>query len=559
MTNTVASDANPSASSVDDCGRPNRDASRCRARRMNMIPTMSGTTDSAARTVSPAGPQWRVAAVTVAASVLAIIAVFHETAAAIAGVWQASTTFSHGYVIVPVVLGLVWYRRRTLTALQPRPWPWALAGVAGAGMAWLVGAVGDVDSIQHFALAAMIPFTVWSVVGHAVIRALMFPLAYLFFAVPFGEFLIEPLMNLTADMTVGLVRASGIPVYREARLFTLPSGSWSVVEACSGIRYLIASLALGVLYAYLVYRSFWRRALFVVAAAVVPIVANGLRAYMIVMIGHFTNMEYATGIDHLLYGWLFFGIVIFLMFWIGTWWREDRAPSVADTPADTPRGERPRLSSTVLTGLVAVVIAAGWPVYADRVTHNEVEAVPALAAPAISGDWRRIATPPDPWRPDYSAPRTELRQHYALGDARAGLFVGYYHDQLRGAEMVAWNHRIAPTGGDGWRRLGRRQADIAAPAGAAPLESILGRDHDRMLAWHWFWVDGHWTSSRAEVKARLALARLLGRGDASAVVVLHAPFDHSPGEVRDLLHDFAARSLPGLHEQLLQAQHGRTG
>lgn len=524
-----------------------------------VIPRMTGTTDPAAGDMSPAGPQWPVTAITVAAAVLAVIAVFHETAAAIAGVWQASTTFSHGYVIVPVVLGLIWYRRHNLAALQPRPWPWALAGVAGAGLAWLVGAAGDVDSIQHFALAAMIPFTVWSVVGHAVTRALMFPLAYLFFAVPFGEFLIEPLMNLTADMTVGLVRASGIPVYREARQFTLPSGSWSVVEACSGIRYLIASLALGVLYAYLVYRSFWRRALFVAAAAAVPIIANGLRAYMIVMIGHFSNMKYAAGIDHLLYGWLFFGVVIFLMFWIGTWWREDRVPAVTDTPADTPHGERPRLSSIVLTGLAAIAIAAGWPAYADRVTRNETAAVPALAAPAIGDDWRHVAAPPESWRPDYSAPRAELRQHYALGDARVGLFVGYYHDQLRGTEMVAWNHRLAPTVGSGWRRLGRREPETASPVGSAPVESILGHGQERMLAWHWFWADGHWTSSRAEVKARLALARLLGRSDASAVIVMHAPFDHSPEKVRDLLRDFAARILPGLDEQFRHAQRGRAG
>ncbi len=45
--------------------------------------------------------------------------------------------------------------------------------------------------------------------------------------------------------------------------------------------------------------------------------ANTLRAYIIVMLGHFSDMKVATGADHLIYGWVFFGLVMFLLFWIG--------------------------------------------------------------------------------------------------------------------------------------------------------------------------------------------------------------------------------------------------
>ena len=100
-----------------------------------------------------------------------------------------------------------------------------------------------------------------------------------------------------------------------------------MVEACSGLRYLIASLTLGFLYAYLTYRSLARRAIFVAVSVIVPIVANWLRAYMIVMIGHLSGMQYAVGVDHLIYGWLFFGVVMLILFWIGSIWREDLAPA----------------------------------------------------------------------------------------------------------------------------------------------------------------------------------------------------------------------------------------
>ena len=92
---------------------------------------------------------------------------------------------------------------------------------------------------------------------------------------------------------------------------------FEVAVACSGIRYLIASLAVGTLYAYLTYQKGYKQIAFIIFAGIIPILANGIRAYLIVIIAHYSDMEYATGADHLIYGWVFFGLVIMFMFWIG--------------------------------------------------------------------------------------------------------------------------------------------------------------------------------------------------------------------------------------------------
>ena len=180
--------------------------------------------------------------------------------------------------------------------------------------------------VEQFALIAMIPTLVWTLLGLEVAWSIAFPLAFLFFAVPVGEALIPPMMEFTADFTVMALQLTGIPVYREGLFFTIPSGEWSVVEGCSGLRYLIASFTLGTLYGYLTYRSTARRIVFAALAVVVPIIANGLRAYMIVMIAHLSDMRLALGVDHYIYGWVFFGLVMLLLFWIGSFWREDEAP-----------------------------------------------------------------------------------------------------------------------------------------------------------------------------------------------------------------------------------------
>ena len=139
------------------------------------------------------------------------------------------------------------------------PWPPApdylgflLLAVLGFG--WLVAAAGQVQVVQQYAMTAMVPAAVLALAGRRVAWALAFPLAFLLLAVPFGEAFLPRLMDWTADFTVGALRATGIPVYREGTFFAIPSGSWSVVEACSGLRYLIASVTVGALYAYLTYR-----------------------------------------------------------------------------------------------------------------------------------------------------------------------------------------------------------------------------------------------------------------------------------------------------------------
>jgi hypothetical protein len=104
-----------------------------------------------------------------------------------------------------------------------------------------------------------------------VVRTYAFPIGFLFFMVPFGEFLFPTMMQWTADFIIWAVRASGVPVYAEGFLLVIPSGRWQVVEGCSGVRYLMASIVVGSLYAYLNYRSTQKRLLFVAASIVMPV------------------------------------------------------------------------------------------------------------------------------------------------------------------------------------------------------------------------------------------------------------------------------------------------
>ena len=265
---------------------------------------------------------WRRSLAALGLLLLGLLLLYRETALAMWGIWMRSETFAHAVLVPPIVLWLVWRRRHHVAVLTPQPQPWLLLPLAVAALGWLIADLAGVNAGSQLMFTAMLVLAVPAVLGLSVARALMFPLAFLFFMVPIGEFLMPALMEATADFTVKALMLSGVPVYREGLQFIIPSGAWSVVEACSGVRYLIASFMVGTLFAYLNYNSAKRRLLFGLVSLGMPIVANWLRAYMIVMLGHLSDNRIAAGVDHLIYGWVFFGVVIMLMFWVGSRWAE---------------------------------------------------------------------------------------------------------------------------------------------------------------------------------------------------------------------------------------------
>ncbi|MCC6472253.1 MAG: exosortase A [Burkholderiales bacterium] len=480
---------------------------------------------------------------------------YRDTAWAMVSIWIRSETFAHGFVIVPICIWLVWRERRSLAAMTPRPNYWMLVPVALAGAGWLLGTVVGAGVVQQFGLALMIVFTVWTALGNRMAWALAFPLAYLLFAVPFGESLEPLLMEHTADFTVAALRLSGIPVFREGQFFTIPSGSWSVVEACSGLRYLIASVTLGCLYAYLTYRGLLRRALFVLASILVPIVANWLRAYMIVMIGHLSSMKYAVGVDHLIYGWLFFGLVMLILFWIGAYWRED----IALRPAPpAPAAAVPQAS--VAAAVLAAVLATGaWPLLAGRMESGNAPP-PQLRAPAGSGAWQAVSGHGSGWQPQYANPSAEIVQSYANGSEVVELRLAWYQNQRPGRQIFSSQNVLAPTIGGEWR-VTSAELERTLSIGGRPLSLIqtqLAGRSARLLVWNWYWVDGRATTSPYWGKLLQAKSVLLGGGDDAVLVALGTPLAEDPQQAAARLEAFTETMLPAIDATLENARQHRS-
>ena len=482
-----------------------------------------------------------------------LLAWYWPTAQGIAAIWWRSETFAHGLVVLPICAWLVWRRRDRLA--RPQPTAWAALPVALAGLAWLLARMVSVNALEHLAFVVMLVGALAGMLGWRLSRVLAFPLLFLFFGAPVGEFLMPALMQHTATFTVGALRLSGVPVFQEGLHFIVPNGRWSVVEACSGIRYLIASLMVGTLYAYLNYRSLHRRLLFVAVAAVVPIVANWVRAYLIVMLGYLTDNRVAAGVDHLVYGWLFFGVVILLMFAIGARWREDGEPEPAQPAAVAPAGTAAARWWPVLA---LAAVTAAWPVLLARFDAPVAAFEVALAMRAEVPGWTPDDSADPGFRPHFLGARGEFRRSWRRGDEVVTLQVHYYAAQHPGRELVMWGNRLVGGERPGWALLEERRDELPVAADGSPVtvrRAVVGSQdgYRRLAAWSWYWMDERVVTSDIRAKALKALDRLAGRADDAAHVALLVPLGYDEARARASAEDFARAAGPALQAMLRQA------
>lgn len=499
--------------------------------------------------------------------IVCLLVLFRDTVGEMIATYDRSETFAHAYLVPLISVWLVWRQRFALAGLRIKPEPWALLPMAAACLLWLVGELAVVNAATQFALVTLIILTVPALYGMAYARALMFPLMFLYFAVPTGLFLVPLMMEHTANFTVMALQFTGVPVYREGLQFVIPSGNWSVVEACSGVRYLIASFMVGTLFAYLNYTSWKRRLLFIAVSIAVPVVANWLRAYMIVMLGHLSGNTLAVGVDHLIYGWVFFGLVIGIMFAIGARWSQPNDPPVRASR----RRSAMSIPSTGLWGaavasvlLMVAVQSAMWMLGQPR-----ADTLAALKLPTqLGADWTVDGQSFTNWAPAFSGARqTDQRNYVSLQSKNSrgelqtvAAWSGYYRDQDRRSKMVTSNNTLIPAEQNPWAQVSTSTQVVNVRGQDLAFKQALLRgpgapgsaSAQRLLVWQIYWLgDDSYTASDARAKLSLAFKRLRGRGDDAAVLMLYLPIDGSAKSQEE--GEAALRQLVSAHLDRFEA------
>ncbi|SLN69061.1 Transmembrane exosortase (Exosortase_EpsH) [Oceanibacterium hippocampi] len=489
---------------------------------------------------------WLIAGAALAGLLAYLGFLYRDSVASLVNVWYGNETYNHGFLIIPISLYLVWDRRHLFRQYLPQPQPWLAILFPILGFGWLIAEVASAAIGQHLMLILMIQLALFGVFGPKVYRAFLFPFAYLLFMLPVGEFLVPHLQDFTARFSVVFLQMLNIPVYIDGVFITIPNGRFEVAEACAGIRFLIASIAFGFLYANLVYRSFGRRLIFVGLSFVVPVIANGFRAFGIIIIAHLSDNELAVGVDHLVYGWFFFAFVLILLIWIGMAFREDNLPApIGERPAAVKPTMRDRRAggSIVITVMLAGVLATAAPAYALYIAGlGGSLATEAVPAPQSRSPWSVVARQ-SVWSPSFPGADAMLHRVYSNGERDVDLVIAYFARQRPGAEVISHHNRLYD--GETWQRTRSYTVNIKFDGHKVPVtvKDLVGPGRRRIVLDFW-WIDGGYGSGGVKAKIAQAKGELIsGRRDAAAIV-LSALYEDDPGAALKRIEDLLEHMAP---------------
>ena len=473
---------------------------------------------NAAKSEYPAlSPDWQRSLFYLSFAVMLISALFWRDIADMARIAWNVSTYNHILLVAPILAWLVWQRVPLLLMIAPRIWWPGLVILTAAGACWMLGYAAGLSVARQLAVIMMLQGSVIALLGPSVTRGLIFPLAYAFFLLPIGEEMVPFLQTVTADMSMVLLEWSGIPAHIEGVFITTPTGYFEVAEACSGVKFLIAMIAYGALVSNLCYKSWLRRIAFMIVSVIVPVVANGVRAWGTMYIAHYRGIAFAASFDHIFYGWIFFAAVLVIVMAIG-WRFFDR--SIDDPAFDV---EAARALESIQQPSSRAALGATYALIALPMLWTFVAAQPSailpdgIDLPQVAG-WQRVEySPAYPWRPRFDGANYSLLGSYFRADGlTVDVAIGLYDGQAEGREITGYGQGAHdPASGWSWAANGDAveygRSDIFAAPGPVVREAVTYYRIGDML-----------TGSGVKVKLEIMKARLSGQPQSAMTIIVSA-------------------------------------
>lgn len=459
--------------------------------------------------------------------------------------WTTSITYSHGYLVLALV---VWLAIREVRRLPSGPGSpdvlglLALAVVTGAAVA---AHASDVLVVQLLLMPAVFVTMVWSAAGWTASKRFVAPAAYLIFAIPVWDHINEPLRVMTTSVVEQLAYLTSIPTFVEGNTVHIPSGTFHIEGGCSGLHYLIVACALSALYGLLELQTWKRRAGVVAAAAALALIANWIRVYVIILAGHLTDMQhYLVTVDHYYFGWGVFFVVLAPLLILGyafDWSDAGIGPAPAPASRRVGRGIRFVRAAAAAVVAAAIVLSTSITLRPNAVTSDNLLALRAeIGAWTLRGRWN------DARLPRFIGTFAQAGGWYERGDELVGLYRAHYPVQRQGFEVVFYANRPA---GANSRVAARSSISVAAPAfgelDVTELEAVDG-DSNRRLIWYGYRVAGRSTSGALAAKLYQAIGAVGRRWDADVWVISSGCSADGCSAARGRIQEFFREAFPTL-------------
>lgn len=441
---------------------------------------------------------------------------FRGSVETMSAIWLSSSVYHHGLFVAPISAWLI-FRRKDWRVAAPVADYLGVAILAAAAVAQLIAQASGVDLVGHASFVIAIIGAVVATFGRALAARWAFPLAFLFFMVPFGEEATPVLQGWASAAITAALNFSGVETTRDGFMLTTGAGRFEVAASCAGLRFLLASAMISLLIAHLAFTDWRKRAVCVAFALTAAILANWLRAYLIVLVATITERRIGVGPEHVILGWIFYSALIVGMIALARR-HADRnfTPAHPAQPAAPPRQAAKAASPLGLMVIAAAALFSG-AVFSTNDVRAEFEAPLDLHAEGF-----RNAGPNAVW--EAYAPNADAisTSEYRSEDATVIVSIARFTHDRKGAEIGGADTRAAD--GAQWRRVSvssnRMSVNgVARRVRIERLEDPAGRKIDVVAL---AYLGGKNYTSSAALKFAIAARKLAGRTTEGGVIFVAA-------------------------------------
>jgi EpsI family protein len=473
--------------------------------------------------------------------VAAFLACYAGVFASLVEQWLTNDVYTHGFLIPLISAYLVYDRREQLAAtpVVPDLVGGSLLMTTGLGLL-LVGHVGGMISVSQLSLLFSAAGVVLLLLGRAILKQVWLALAYLLFMIPVWEVATsafqESFQLFSADIGSMVLRLVGIPVRHNGILLELPNVTLKVAEACSGVNFVVAILAVSIPQAYLMLSSVGLRVLVAVLAVLVALLTNGLRVALIGVVSY-ADLAGADihGPGHVLQG-MSVAVVGFLVMFVivHILARRSRAHDALPSDGKAARGGLfPRLSPRLCLIACAVLASTGAVQAVPLTTPVDLQAA-LNTFPHDIGAWRSAGPLAAPSFVSGAGADSEISRRYTAGiHRRVQIYAGYFRYQEQAKELVTERMSVLH---EAARVISVKQPNGVSFAANEAVQSSFG---GRKYVVFWYDINGRPVVDRYAAKAWTVWDTVSRRRSNGAVVMLVADLP-ADGNAADVIRETQA-------------------
>jgi EpsI family protein len=453
--------------------------------------------------------------------------------------------YSHGWLVPFVVAFLLWRQREALAACPRRAYLPGLILLVPALLTQMLATLVQVGFLSGLALLGTVAGLVLTLLGPQFFRLALFPIAFLAFMVPIPEYVVDlisfRMKLLSAGVATGVADVFGLIAIREGSFIRIPNGTLVVDDVCSGLKYLIALMAFGALYAHLSLVKTWQKWVLFLLSIPISFLANVGRVTLMVIVGYQWGVaSVEKWYFHDLFGFVLFIVAFVCLFAVESlmltkspWLRigKDAAAGAAESrtpaPAAPPRPTQPPPDARKLgTGILcAMALAAALSVYVGWQRHVSAATDILNGIPKSVGDWTGSDLPLDKRAYEILGTQDVLSRSYvnSKGDRVSFLIV------LAQQSPARTHPPEQCLSGEGYTLVGASDRDMVVGAMTVPVREIqLSRAQGQRLSWHFYKSGDHLSTSYWGHQFGIVLRRL--KDPLAADVLIRAEADADPND-----------------------------